>query len=82
MATQKLKRNDEVTKFLDALDHPLKDEIEQIRKVILTSKTGLNENIKWNGPNYCFENSPTQTNPTYIPSWSKGSRTTNKQTSK
>lgn len=47
-------RNVEVTEFLDALKHPLRAEIEQLRQIILGSNTGLTENIKWNGPNYCY----------------------------
>jgi hypothetical protein len=45
-----------LTKFLDALNHPLRSEIEQLRSTILTAVSGLTENIKWNGPNYCYEN--------------------------
>ncbi|GEO09236.1 DUF1801 domain-containing protein [Segetibacter aerophilus] len=45
-----------VTKFLDALNHPLISEIEQLRSTILSAVSGLTENIKWNGPNYCYEN--------------------------
>jgi hypothetical protein len=48
--------NDEVTKFLDELNHPLRAEIEELRRIILNSIKGLTENIKWNGPNYCFDN--------------------------
>ena len=46
--------NPEVTKFLDELNHPLRDEIEQLRKIILSAKSSIEENIKWNGPNYTF----------------------------
>ena len=46
--------NDEVTQFLDNLNHPLRKEIEELRQIILSSENGLIENIKWNGPNYCF----------------------------
>ena len=48
--------NNEVTKFLDDLHHPLRAEIEQIRLIILSADVRITENIKWNGPNYCFEN--------------------------
>ena len=48
--------NIKVTEFLDKLNHPLRPEIEQLRHIILNSTDGLNENIKWNGPNYSFEN--------------------------
>lgn len=47
--------NDEVTKFLNELNHPLRTEIEALRLIILNSINGLTENIKWNGPNYYFE---------------------------
>lgn len=46
--------NSEVTKFLDGLNHPLRAEIELLRQIILGSDAGLTENIKWNGPNYCY----------------------------
>jgi hypothetical protein len=48
--------NNDVTKFLDELNHPLRTEIEEIRQIILNPANSLSENIKWNGPNYCFEN--------------------------
>jgi len=46
--------NSEVTQFLDQLNHPLRDEIELLREYILSAKSGIAENIKWNGPNYTF----------------------------
>lgn len=47
--------NSEVSQFLDDQNHPFRNEIELLRQVILQSMDGLTENIKWNGPNYCFE---------------------------
>ena len=44
-----------VDTYLSALDHPLKPEIEQLRALILGANTGLTENIKWNAPNFCFQ---------------------------
>ncbi|MEQ9443377.1 MAG: DUF1801 domain-containing protein [Cyclobacteriaceae bacterium] len=46
--------NPEVTKFLDNLAHPLRPEIEALRKGILNANSELSENIKWNGPNYAY----------------------------
>ena len=46
--------NREVTIFLDELNHPFRNEIEQLRNCILIANPQLMENIKWNGPNYCF----------------------------
>lgn len=54
MAKQKLTGTQEVTQFLSELDHPLKKEIEQLRKIILNANKGVTENIKWNAPNFCF----------------------------
>lgn len=45
----------EVTKFLDDLNHPFRKEIEELRAIIIGSNSGLIENIKWNGPNYCVD---------------------------
>jgi hypothetical protein len=45
-----------VTLFLDELQHPLRKEIELLRNIILTTNVSISENIKWNGPNYVFEN--------------------------
>ncbi len=48
--------NPEVTTFLDELNHSLRPEIEALRICILSANENLTENIKWNAPNYCFEN--------------------------
>lgn len=45
----------EVTDFLDTLNHPLRSEIERLRHCIVFAHEGLSENIKWNGPNYSLE---------------------------
>jgi hypothetical protein len=47
--------NIEVSKFLDDLQHPLRAEIDHLRFTILNTDPGITENIKWNGPNYRFE---------------------------
>ncbi len=56
MAKQKISLNSEVSHFLDELNHPFRNEIEQLRRYIVASNAELTENIKWNGPNYCFNN--------------------------
>ncbi len=48
--------NNEVTDFLDVLNHSFRQEIEALRHCILSANSNLTENIKWNGPNYCFDN--------------------------
>jgi hypothetical protein len=44
--------NKEVSSFLDELNHPFRNEIDELRKCILEANSDLTENIKWNGPNY------------------------------
>lgn len=46
----------EVTDFLNKLNHPFIKEIGQLRICILSAHKNLTENIKWNGPNFCFNN--------------------------
>jgi len=46
--------NNEVSQFLDELNHPFRSEIEQLRQIIIQATNGLTENIKWNGPNYSW----------------------------
>ena len=45
-----------MTDFLDNQKHAFRKEIEQLRNCILSVNTALTENIKWSGPNYCFDN--------------------------
>lgn len=56
MKNESTNLNLQVTKFLDEQNHPFRTEIELLRNCILTASDKLSENIKWNGPNYCFEN--------------------------
>lgn len=56
MSEQIINLNIEVTALLEALKHPFRNEIEQLRICILEANNRLEENIKWNGPNYCFNN--------------------------
>lgn len=55
MANHPIHLNTEVTALLDALNPPFRNEIELLRHLILSADSGLTENIKWNGPNYCFD---------------------------
>ena len=56
MPAKKPNQNADVTKFLEEMKHPMRKEIELLRLCILNDDKDLTENIKWNGPNYCFKN--------------------------
>lgn len=44
----------EVTDLINRISPPLKDEIELLRDIILETDLDLEETVKWNGPNYRF----------------------------
>ena len=44
-----------VKEYMDQLQHPLKAEIETVRKIIKASHPGISERIKWNAPSYYFK---------------------------
>jgi hypothetical protein len=46
-------RSDEVDRFLAALDHPRRDEIETIRAIVLAADPAITERVKWNAPSFC-----------------------------
>ncbi len=54
MATKKLKPTDEelVNDWMNKLEHPLKAEIDTVRKIIKESNKNIQERIKWNAPSY------------------------------
>ncbi len=56
MADPQITLDTDVTTLLDALNPPFRNEIEYLGRLILSADTGLTENIKWNGPNCCFDN--------------------------
>ena len=41
-----------VERYLAALDHPLKPEVEALRKIILKADDRVTEGIKWNAPSF------------------------------
>ncbi|MCC3371555.1 DUF1801 domain-containing protein [Cohnella sp. REN36] len=43
----------QVEAFLETLEHPFKAEIENLRALILQSREGISERIKWNAPSFC-----------------------------
>jgi uncharacterized protein YdhG (YjbR/CyaY superfamily) len=44
---------DAVNEYMARLKHPLKNEIEAVRKIIKGANRKINERIKWNAPSYC-----------------------------
>lgn len=53
---KKLAGHEQVIQYLNDLEHPLKKEIEEVRKIILSAHEQITEHIKWNAPSFCFNN--------------------------
>ena len=45
-------KGNEVDDFMQALDHPLKAELEAVRRLILGTDKTIAEGIKWNAPSF------------------------------
>lgn len=46
---------DKVAEYMDALDHPLKPEIEAVRMIVKSADSRIGERIKWNAPSYNYK---------------------------
>ena len=53
--SKKLNGPEQVAKFMNDLEHPLKEEIEIVRNIILSTDDKITEHIKWNAPSFCYE---------------------------
>ena len=45
----------EVARFIENLEHPLKEEIEELRTAVLESDEQIEEWIKWNSPSFGYQ---------------------------
>ena len=53
--SKKLTGPEQVAEFMNSLEHPFKEEIEEVRKIILSTDDRITEHIKWNAPSFCYE---------------------------
>jgi len=51
----KLSGHEQVVEFMNKLDHPLKESIEAVREIILSTNNEITEHIKWNAPSFCYK---------------------------
>jgi hypothetical protein len=54
MAKAKQTKAEKVAAYMQQLQHPMKDVIEELRKVIKASHTDIEEDIAWNTPTYYY----------------------------
>ena len=52
MGTRKVKSTLSVDELLANLDHPLRTDIEELRRVVLSASKGIGEEVKWNSPSF------------------------------
>jgi len=50
----KLDGTEEVDRFLEELDHPLKTEVQMIREIIRNVNNEITEQIKWKAPSFSY----------------------------
>lgn len=50
-----MKTNPEVDNFLKQKDHPLTDEIQRVREIILETDPRIEEVIKWSTPTFMYK---------------------------
>lgn len=55
LPNKKLSGTEQVVEFMNNLEHPLKEEITEIRKIILETNSNITEKIKWNAPSFCVD---------------------------
>ncbi len=60
---QVMSTDPEVDRFLADLDHPLKDEMQAVRKIILEADDRMTETIKWGGPTFMYKGNMATINP-------------------
>ena len=52
MGTRKVKVTQSVDELLAGLEHPLRMDIEELRRVVLSASDGIGEEVKWNSPSF------------------------------
>ncbi|KAA3643279.1 MAG: DUF1801 domain-containing protein [Chloroflexi bacterium] len=49
-----MQTNPKVDEFMDELEHPLKEELQVVRRIILEANPKMTEDIKWGGPTFSY----------------------------
>lgn len=52
--TVKKNRTEDVDAYMAKSDHPMKDVVEEIRKIIKGVDPGITEEVKWNAPSFSY----------------------------
>jgi len=52
-----------VDEFMNKLEHPLKAEMEAIRKIIVNASPKIEEDVKWGGPSFFYKEDLATFNP-------------------
>ena len=50
-----MNQTEEVDRFMEALDHPLKQGVQQLRVAFLHSNEQITEHVKWKAPSFCYD---------------------------
>jgi uncharacterized protein YdhG (YjbR/CyaY superfamily) len=55
MAKAAINKTEEVNEYMERLDHPLKAEVESLRKTIKGVNKNITEEVKWNAPSFSYK---------------------------
>ncbi len=58
-----MNKTEKVSAFLKALDNPLKEEMEEVRNIILAASDKITEDIKWSAPSFAYIDNMATFNP-------------------
>lgn len=58
-----MNKTEKVTRFIEALDNPLKNELEEVRNIILGASDKITEDIKWSAPSFAYKDNMATFNP-------------------
>lgn len=58
-----MSNTEKVAEFMAKLEHPLKDEMEAVRLIIVNASPKIEENIKWGGPSFFYKEELATFNP-------------------
>lgn len=52
-----------VDEFMDKLEHPLREEMEAVRSIIMNANSKMEEDVKWGGPSFFYKEDLATFNP-------------------
>ena len=58
-----MNKTKKVDDYINQLEHPLKEEIQAVRDIILGANSSISEDIKWSAPSFAYKGNMATFNP-------------------